>query len=114
MAADRLCDTPRLDDFGKERDEREYQMAQGRLAGPTERQAGKGDAQLGGGDHPVGVFEGLLDHVGANLAAFHQLGDARATDADQRKLCGHKEGIGEHEDDRLPGRPGRQIKESVP
>ena len=68
-----------------------------RLADPAQSQRAQGHAELHGGQKVVQVALKAADSARAGDAVGQHLLDARIPNGDQRKLGGHKEGVGQNE-----------------
>jgi hypothetical protein len=84
---------------GEQGDDGLKKVRQRRLADPTQAQAGEGDPQLSGGDEAIGLGHGALGPRRGAVTLACELSNARAADADQRKLCRDEESIRQHEND---------------
>ena len=72
---------------------------QRRLADPAESEGGQRDPELGGGDVAVERLNGRAGEPSFAVARLGHLIEPRPPRADQRKLRGHEEGVGEHQHD---------------
>jgi hypothetical protein len=74
------------------------QVADSRLADPTERETGEGNTELGCRDVGIEVVEEVENAPGAFLSFFLQLLDTRAANGDQREFGCNEEAIGKNKE----------------
>ena len=79
-------------------DERADEVGKRDFADVAEKQADDGDADLHAGDDVVEVGEKRFDDLGAGVALFNQLVNARSANSDERKLRGGEKSVDENEE----------------
>jgi len=84
------------------------QVAQGRLAGPAQAQAGYGDAQLGGSDVAIQIVDRAPHHPRRGVAFLDQGFNTRPAHADQSELRRDEKGVEQHQAKRQH-KPGKIV-----